>query len=119
MIDRKFFRSHRLSYSIHYGNFNERLFICHRCDNPSCVNPEHLFCGTHTDNMRDMVKKGRENPPRQYGKNNPNHKLTKREVEQIRNIDYLSQRKIATLFGVSQNHIKDIIKNRYWKVSVV
>lgn len=64
-INNKSFRAHRISYYLYNGTISKEKLICHRCDNPKCVNPKHLFEGTPKDNTHDMLKKGRKvNPGR-------------------------------------------------------
>jgi len=57
-------KTHRVSYILHIGAIPDRLFVCHHCDNPPCVRPDHLFVGTAADNAADMVRKGRNTGPR-------------------------------------------------------
>ena len=61
--------AHRYSVMLHFGMFDRRLNVLHRCDNPACVRPDHLFLGTHVDNMRVMAAKGRSAAQRQTSRN--------------------------------------------------
>lgn len=107
----KLYGTHVLSWIFYFGEYDKKVFeICHNCDNRKCLNPNHLFLGTHKENMEDMVKKGRSNP--RFGENSHLHKLTDEEVEKIREIysngEY-SQKDIGEMFGVKQRIISYII----------
>lgn len=104
-------RAHRLAWEIANGPIPIGFEICHHCDNSSCVNPAHLFCGTRSDNINDCVSKGRFNRP--LGENHPKAKLTSSQVLEIREAPY-SQRKIARLFGVSRAVIRQVLSGRAW-----
>ena len=116
-FDNKDFRAHRLSYELHFGNINKGLCVCHSCDNPSCVNPEHLFLGTHKQNMEDKVNKGRTYNGNQKGINNPSSKLTEKNIIEIKKLlsSGLFQKDIAKQYNVSIMTISNIKNNKIWK----
>jgi len=74
--------AHRASWMIHFGEPDKH--VCHHCDNPRCVRPDHLFLGTDKDNMADMSRKGRGPGPHFLGEDHPMAKLTNRQVEEIK-----------------------------------
>lgn len=99
-------RAHRASYEVHFGSIQDGALVCHSCDNPSCINPEHLFLGSPLDNTRDMIAKGRRQTP-STGESHPNSKLTAQQVSAIRNRRALGEKlvNLATEFGVTFQHI--------------
>lgn len=94
--------AHRVAWMITFGDISEGMFVCHRCDNPKCVRPGHLFIGTPVDNVRDMIAKGRRVivPHDSY-----NAVITYEQAEEIRR-DYVPRVKtlkyFAEKFGVSE-----------------
>lgn len=114
--------AHRVSWELANGAIPDELFVLHKCDNPPCVRPEHLFLGTPLDNMRDMIAKGRDRYPTgkanfrpAIGENNGLSKLTERDVIEIRAIGRSrSQSDIAREYGVHQSLISLILSRRIW-----
>lgn len=108
--------AHRVSWEFHKGEIPKGLCVCHCCDNPSCVNPEHLFLGTAKDNAQDKIAKGRANVYRIPEKwrvvkgFNPKIKLTDEQVRSIRN-DSRSLNVLADVYDVDPSTIS-LIKNR-------
>lgn len=112
--------THRLAWIITYGQVLPGQVICHRCDNPACCNPAHLFIGSQRDNMRDMVRKGRNRSSVTYrpGSSNPFARLTESQVIAIRNRYQqggITQQSLAREYGVSRPMIGHIIARRNWK----
>lgn len=121
--------AHRISYMYFYGNIDDNLLVCHKCNNPSCVNPDHLYLGTASDNKRDEIESGRtskgtrngkythpEKTPR--GERAGNSKLTENDVIEIRKtynakagktIMFLSEK-----YGVGTSTIWSVISRQTW-----
>jgi hypothetical protein len=107
--------AHRYSYYSYVGAIPEGAQICHRCDNPSCVNPDHLFVGSNQDNVDDKVAKGRH--PK--GQKSATSKLSEVEVIEVRRLyvkgstDY-GTRALARKFGISHRQIWGIVTHKGW-----
>lgn len=114
-IRHKGVRSHRFSYLIHNGPLPANSCVCHRCDNPPCVNPEHLFLGTHKENMEDRDGKGRNVNKR--GDDNGASVLTSdqvREIKRLRDTGEMTQRAVAKRYGVGQGTVSRIVLGQCW-----
>lgn len=109
--------THRVSWELHYGPILDALFVCHYCDNPPCWRPDHLFLGTHSDNMTDKLAKNRQRGA--VGERNAKAKLTRQEVCEIRRL-YVRQSSefgtvaLANRFGVSNVLIGKIVRRELW-----
>jgi hypothetical protein len=99
-------RAHRLSWILANGPIEQGLLVCHRCDHPWCVNPEHLFLGTAKDNIRDCAEKGRRKVGRIYrGVDSSQAALSADDVRAIRASD-LSSSALSRMYGVAHNTIR-------------
>ena len=106
------------------------MYACHTCDNGRCIQPEHLWEGTNSENIQDSVRKGRFNAvPRKYtpspnrrhnprrGEDHPLRKLTNEQVYEIRRLNKtgIGYRRLARLYGLEQSSVGDICRGRIWK----
>ena len=113
-VRKKSLLAHRFSYSMFVGEIPRGAFVCHTCDNPSCVNPAHLFIGNNQDNMDDMRAKGRS--PK--GVQRLNAVLSDDEIRTIRHcwsVGAGTQREIGYAFGLNCGQVHAIVHNKIWK----
>jgi len=115
-IRHKSFLAHRVAWVIAHDVIPDGIFILHRCDNPPCVNPAHLWLGTHADNKRDSVDKGRHGWA--CGAANGRAKLRETDVRLIRRLyrrGHWSQFPLARVYGVSHCTISEIVNGKTWR----
>lgn len=111
-------RAPRVSWEIHKGPIPSGIFVLHRCDNPPCTNPLHLFLGTPKDNMQDAVRKGRNRITHHKGEKHGRAKVTTEQVIEIRRryaAGDVSQTTLAAEFGITQSACSLIILRKKWK----
>lgn len=103
---------HRFVYEECFGEITNGLIVRHKCDNPTCINPEHMELGTHEDNAKDRTERNRG----AYGSRNGFSKLTEDGVKEIRELKgKITYEEIADKFNISKGHVWAIVQNVSWK----
>lgn len=111
--------AHRVAWELANGPIPPGLEVCHSCDNPPCCNPDHLFLGTHAENMTDAGRKGRAWRRGDQNEANANHRLSDIQVAAIRQryaAGGVSQRSLAREFGVTQAQVWNIVHHRQRRI---
>lgn len=116
-VNRRHWLAHRFAWLLCNGAIPMALDVLHRCDNPPCVRPDHLFLGTHSDNMKDCVAKGRHRNSPSRGEANHKAKLTVQAVRSIRERRDAGEtmRSLARAYGVTRQNIRFITSGVTWK----
>jgi len=111
--NRSYIRAHRFSWMLYRGDIPEYIHVLHGCDNPPCVNPDHLFLGTNRINIDDMVSKHRQ----RVGKAIEYAKLNDQQVREIRSYPsgFLSNASLGRMYGVGKNAIRKVRNGETWK----
>lgn len=113
-IDGKPILASRLSYLLHHGDIPNGKVVCHKCDNPTCVNPKHLFIGSQADNMADMIEKGRDRHKCLSGVQHHRAKLDPERASAIRASDEPTA-VLARRYNISRATVHSIKTGRTWK----
>jgi hypothetical protein len=115
-MDGKYLSAHRASWMLHRGPIPDGMNVLHRCDIPSCVNPDHLFLGSHKENFKDMMRKGRARGAPLGSEFTPMAKLTRVSVSEIRALrkSGAKLREIAGKYGVSLATISLVCSGKTW-----
>lgn len=112
-LNQKPIRTHRLSYFLTYGEITTGLLICHKCNNPSCCNPNHLYAGTNKENTQDIINSGNF---KMVGESHWNSKLTFVQVSEIRELlsQGVKEKEVAKIYSMSKRQINDIKNRKSW-----
>lgn len=113
-VDKKPVKTHRLSFTIYKGEIPKGMLVCHHCDVRSCVNPDHLFLGTHKDNSDDMIRKGRS--VSNHGDKNGRAKITNNDFLNIKSLfkKGFSNSQIAERYGLKTETVRRIRFGKLW-----
>lgn len=113
-------QSHRVAWFLRHGVFPD-LWVLHRCDNPPCQNPEHLFLGTNQDNVDDKMRKGRGGYTGTPGEKHYKARLTEEDVLHIRALQFAEIRiaDIAQRYDIHYGHVRSILTEHSWKTAGV
>lgn len=106
-------RAHHIAWILAYGSVPVGLQVLHKCDNPSCVKPSHLWLGTNADNVRDKMAKNRGCKGEHHGA----ARLTESDIEQIKtlyNVHMYLQKDIAAAYKIDRSHVSRIVNNKKW-----
>ena len=105
-------KAHRFAYLLHVGDIPKGKMVLHTCDNRRCVNPDHLYVGTQSNNMKDMWN--RERRPRNTGEANGLSKLTEKQVREIKGMNHVTAVNLGRMYNVSEHTISAIRTGRSW-----
>lgn len=116
-VDGRHRGAHRVSYKIHKGEIPDGMHICHKCDVNPCVNPDHLYAGSRSDNVQDAIERTGWIESRERGEEHHSSKLTWDEVGEIRSRyanTEASQYDLASEYGVSASTVGEIVRREIW-----